>query len=124
MAKICVVDDDDDIREMISGMLTGGGHDTFNFSLATNALQFLKNNTVELVITDMQMPKMTGRDFIHHIRDDQDLAHLPIIVASGTFQEAELADLLDLDDVMCLPKPMAIEELVTAVDASLQSGDQ
>lgn len=118
MARVLLVDDEDAVREMLCAMLTAKEHEIVDYDSAKDAWDYLTNNcsSIDVIMTDMQMPVMTGREFIRLIRSDHRFDGIPVILSSGTCSVTEARDLLALEDVSFLPKPASLRELFAAVD--------
>ncbi len=65
--SIVIVDDDPNALFGISQILRDEGYEVFSFNNAPGALQFYKNNTVDLIITDEKMPEMSGMEVLTEI---------------------------------------------------------
>lgn len=76
MARVLIVDDDQNIREFLDIMLTKEGYDVTAVDNATKAINLCQNNNFDLVITDLKMPKIDGIEFLKTIKDQ----HPEIIV--------------------------------------------
>ena len=68
MAKILAVDDQLTIRELISVILQGRGHSITTAEDGLTALEKVRNEHFDLVITDINMPKMDGYAFVAKVR--------------------------------------------------------
>jgi len=67
---ILVVDDTPGTLEVLQRSLTAEGYTTYTAPSAVEALSFLDGNAIDLVITDLKMPKLSGIDLIRHIREN------------------------------------------------------
>ncbi len=81
--KILVVDDSMTTRLMIKNILTNIGYNVDLAFDATEALVKLKINHYDMIITDIDMPKITGYEFIERLRNDEMYADIPILVMSS-----------------------------------------
>ena len=81
--KILVVDDSMTTRAMLKNILTNIGYSVEALSDANEALVKLKMNHFDLVITDLEMPKMDGFQFIETLRSDEMYADIPVLVISS-----------------------------------------
>ena len=63
MAKILIVDDDEDIRELLMYNLKREGHDVSCAENGLEALDMIQSNIPDLIILDVMMPKMDGIEF-------------------------------------------------------------
>lgn len=70
MARILMVDDEPHIREEAVEVLTRDGHDVLQAADGHEAMKIIRTRSVELVITDIIMPKMNGLDVIREVRRD------------------------------------------------------
>lgn len=68
MARILAVDDSASMRQMVSFTLKGAGHDVVEASDGVEALAFARDNGVDLVISDVNMPNMDGITLIGELR--------------------------------------------------------
>lgn len=80
MGKILVIEDDELMREMLVEMLVRDGHDVAAAANGVEGLERIKNETYELVVTDIVMPEKEGLETILAIRQSQ---NTPIIAISG-----------------------------------------
>jgi two-component system chemotaxis response regulator CheY len=81
MAKtVLTVDDSKTIREMVSFTLKGAGYSIVEAEDGVIALNVLKANKVDLIITDLNMPNMNGIDMIKSIRTNPSYAATPILM--------------------------------------------
>jgi CheY-like chemotaxis protein len=81
---ILVVEDDDDIRSVIVDLLESEGYQTMAATNGKEALDVLSNSPKPcLVLLDMMMPIMNGREFLDIIMKDSMLAPLPVLIVSA-----------------------------------------
>jgi len=117
--RILVVEDDAVIRHLNTEVLTCSGYqvdDAVDGQAAWDALQMYN---YDLVVTDNNMPKMTGVELIKKLQD----AHmdLPVIMATGTVPDAEFERYPCLQPAVTLLKPHTFEDLINAVKAVLRA---
>ncbi len=67
--SVLLVDDSVSMREMVSFTLKGGGYQVSEAEDGVVALEFAKSNTVDLVITDVNMPNMDGIQLVRQLRE-------------------------------------------------------
>jgi CheY-like chemotaxis protein len=116
MARILIIDDCPDEREVLTEMLKGVSHQVCSAPNGKVAMQLLHERHVELVITDMIMPEMDGVETIIALRDKY--PDVKIIAVSGGgvagFDKyVHLARSLGVQKF--LPKPFTPEEILRAV---------
>ncbi len=121
MAKILIVDDDANFREMVQAVLGEEGYET---SIAENgavAVQTFNNVQPDLVIIDMLMPKMGGFDCAEALRGTPAGESTPLIFVSGVFKGAKTANEATdkYNSAAFLVKPFEAEVLIGAVADAL-----
>lgn len=84
MARILIVDDEPDLRGLVRFILELDGHEVVEAHHGAAALQRLGEGGVDLLITDVMMPVMSGTELIDRLRDDPASADLPIVVLSAS----------------------------------------
>ncbi len=91
--KILVVDDISTMRRIVKNLLTDVGF--VNIAEAEDggsALAFLRNNACDLVVTDWNMPGMTGIDLLRGIRADPKLARLPVLMVTAEAKRDQIIE--------------------------------
>src|SRR5438045_1146124 len=84
------------------------------------ALERVRAERPDLVITDILMPTMDGYEFVRHLRADPDLAPMPVIFYTATYSEPQAKALADSCGVqIVLPKPCDPERILAAVNEAL-----
>jgi CheY-like chemotaxis protein len=81
-ATILLVDDEELLRAGVQEMLEMSGYSVITATNGHEAMACLKQNAIDLVITDLVMPKMDGVDFVEQLR--QIWPDVPVIVVSGS----------------------------------------
>src|SRR5438270_4571007 len=81
--RLLVVDDEEAIRELTSTVLADDGYEILMAEDGVHALELLPRFRPDLVITDLQMPRMSGIELVKIMR--QRFPHLPVIILSGAF---------------------------------------
>jgi len=80
MASILLVDDSASMREMVTFTLTDAGHEVKEAEDGVEALQFAKGESVDLVITDVNMPNMDGITLTRELRALENYKFTPILI--------------------------------------------
>lgn len=112
--KIVVAEDEFLIADMLVFSLEDAGHEVRDAAHGAAALELIRQQVPDLIITDFMMPLMTGLELAQAVRADQALQHIPILLVSGA-QGAIARDRADLFDLV-LDKPYDIERLLAAVE--------
>jgi CheY-like chemotaxis protein len=113
--RILVVDDVKTIRTVICALFKSEGFETFEADNGVNALEILKNNRIDLVITDLSMPQMGGFELLEKIKNDENLNSIPVVVlTSKSDSENEIEGLSKgADDY--IPKPIDPQKVLLRV---------
>lgn len=111
--SVLVVDDDSDIREVVEMALTEHGYTVASAGNGAEALEALARFAPDVILLDLMMPVMDGRDFREAQRRDARYAAVPTIIMSAT--DRVQAQLPDLAPAAYLPKPIALRTLLDVV---------
>ena len=113
VATVLIVDDESNLRKVLSTLLTRDGHATIAVGSGEEAVAAIKKQPVDIVITDMRMPGMSGLELLEHMK--RTLPGLPVIVitAHGSVDTAVIA--LKNGAFDYITKPFDKDELKLAV---------
>jgi DNA-binding NtrC family response regulator len=117
--RILVADDDEGIRHIISFVLAGAGFEVNAASDGEQAWEALHHEHYDLLVTDVEMPRLGGIKLIERIRKEG--MSLPVIIASGTFPVERVGNDPQLQIAAVIPKPFDILELLDTVRHALQA---
>jgi CheY-like chemotaxis protein len=110
--KILVVDDDADIREVLSEVLTESGHEVLTASNGLEGLQILRDGWAPcMVLLDLMMPVMDGYLFLEAAKRDPALASIPITVITAGRQ----VDVQRLEGATLVAKPIRLPALMSLI---------
>ena len=119
MATILVVEDDADNREALGRRLTWRGHEVMLAVDGLDALDQAQANRPDLVLMDMNMPRLDGWGATRRFRADSTLADLPIIALTGYNSDTERVRALDSGCNDHHGKPIEFDILLAQIDALL-----
>lgn len=108
---IFIIDDDPLVGDMLQATLTQMGHEAFWYEYPLQALKDLHHNPPALIITDFNMPEMSGREFAEQAHDIQPT--VPIIVYSG---QAALIPKNPIYSAI-LKKPITVDKLQNVIES-------
>lgn len=108
-----VVDDDQDIREILSEILGDAGYLVVTASNGAKAFEMLKTVTPSLILLDLNMPVMDGFEFRRAQRADPVAGLVPTVVISAVHQMKERIADLAVDDA--LEKPLNLKQLLAVL---------
>jgi CheY-like chemotaxis protein len=109
VVKVLVVDDESNMRFLIRMILERAGYEVVEAAHGAAALDRVKESRPDMMVTDLMMPVMSGRELVERLRADPETASLPIIVVSANSSSVATA----ADAV--LGKPFDPDALVAAV---------
>ncbi len=116
---VLIVEDDAATRRLYKFLLSNGGYLVLEAEDGMAAVEVLQRHHCDLVITDMNMPRMDGLDLIRAIRKDFGDIHIILITAFGTPDTQKQAMRLGANDY--LAKPFDFDELERRVHAYFQN---
>jgi CheY-like chemotaxis protein len=114
VAVILSADDDPDIRLLVKRILRAAGHRVILAADGQAAVESALADDVDLVILDVEMPRMRGLDVCRIIRDDPRTSHLPVIIASGSLVPP-YDDVHEAGATACIAKPFGPAQLRAVV---------
>ncbi|MBN1256429.1 MAG: sigma-54-dependent Fis family transcriptional regulator [Planctomycetes bacterium] len=120
--RILVVDDSTSTLEVLQRNLTAEGYQTFTAQGVEDAINILKTTRIDLVITDLKMPKVSGIDLIRHVRENFKTTEVIMITGYPSIEGAIEAVKTGAEEF--LSKPFTDEELLSAVQRSLTKMNQ
>ncbi|MCP4429943.1 MAG: response regulator [Gammaproteobacteria bacterium] len=119
MAKILAVDDMRSMRELVKSVLEKRGHEVIIQEDGDKALEFARSSAVDLVITDINMPEMTGVELVAHLRDLPSYSKTPILMLTTESTDDKKQSARSAGANGWIQKPFNPERLVAAVEKSV-----
>lgn len=107
-ASVLVIDDDGDVRQVLTEMLDALGHRATEAASGDEGLALLDEARPDLLIVDFAMPGMNGAEVARHARSRR--SELPIMFASGFSDSAAITNVMG-EDAVILRKPFRMDEL-------------
>lgn len=117
--RILVVDDEESIREFLEIMLRKEGYEVTSAEDGERAIDLFKKKTFDMVISDMQMPKVTGLELLKHIKEQSPDTIFFMITAFATAETAVEAMKIGAYDY--ITKPFKIDEVRINIANALKS---
>jgi two-component system response regulator HydG len=115
--RILVVDDAPDTLELVQRNLASEGYGVFTAGDVGEAIKLLESAAVDLVITDMKMPEVSGFDLMRHVRENFPDTEMMMITGYPSVPDAVKAVKTGAEEY--LPKPFTDEELLSTVERVL-----
>ncbi len=116
-AEILIVDDEPNILTSFSSLLKDEGHRTVTAASAEEASQAVQSRRFDLMLLDLQLPGMSGLDFLRELKDTADAPG--VLVISGQADIASALEAVRLGAINFLEKPVQPEKLIASVSAAL-----
>ncbi|MCK5073444.1 MAG: response regulator [Bacteriovoracaceae bacterium] len=127
--KIMIVDDSQTARlvsKKVIKMVFGSEEIEFSEAVnGTDALEKLELEIVDIIISDINMPEMTGFTLLKNIKINKKLSKIPIIFVTSFSNDARVDNLMELGAVGVLPKPLKVKQLSSLLERlKLKSVDE
>ncbi len=117
--KILVVDDEQHVRQLIGKVLEKEGYEVMTAGNGEEGLEVFQKHNIDLIISDIKMPKMSGIEFLHKVKEQEPGVGFILITAFATMETAIDAIKSGAQDYVT--KPFDIKEIITAVKKILIS---
>jgi two-component system, chemotaxis family, chemotaxis protein CheY len=111
MPTLLAVDDSASVRQMIRSAFAGKGFDIIEASDGIDALEQADKHKIDVVVTDLNMPRMSGLSFIRHLRASAIYHGLPIIVVSTESDQIFRKEAKAAGATAWLVKPFSVQQL-------------
>ncbi len=115
--RILVVDDAPDTLEIIDRQLSAGGYRVITVPGVTEAVRALESIGIDLVITDLRMPRADGLELVRHVR--QNYRDTEVIMVTGYASIPSAVEAMQTGVQEYLAKPFTEDELLSAVERTL-----
>ena len=118
MLKILIAEDDRELRQLFSHVLTRHGYTVVGVSNGQEALDAMDKDFFDMIISDVMMPVMDGYQLVRQLRDVGNTTPVLMITAKDAFDDMRLGFQSGVDDYMV--KPINVNEMVLRVQALLR----
>tara|TARA_B100000886_G_scaffold258671_1_gene183616 strand:- start:3547 stop:4248 length:702 start_codon:yes stop_codon:yes gene_type:complete len=118
--NILVVEDDLDIRELISFNLQNEGHQVFEAKDGEAGIDKAREKLPDLILLDLMLPGIQGLDVCRVIKSDQETKETPIIMVTALGQDEDIVKGLEAGADDYITKPFSIKVLIARVNAVLK----
>ncbi|OGR83158.1 MAG: hypothetical protein A3J74_05085 [Elusimicrobia bacterium RIFCSPHIGHO2_02_FULL_57_9] len=119
-AKILLVEDDRNTAEITRDCLEDAGHCVICCKEAGRALEWLKTNAADLLISDINLPGISGIKFCEMVRQNESTATIPILMLTVLDDESHKVESFKTGADDYLVKPFSLKELAARVEAMLR----
>lgn len=122
MAKILLVEDDDEVRDVLKTLLQGEGHDVSEAADGNAAMEEFLQNPADLVVLDIVLPDKEGLETIIDLKRTHPNVKIFAMSGGGRTSPQDYLDMAKrLGAVEVIAKPFSIDDFLRGVDAALKS---
>ena len=116
MIKILVIEDEKNIRNFISSVLTSQQYQVISSSTGRDGLSQAASQCPDLILLDYEMPVCDGKQVLEMIRSDKDIADIPVIFLTGRGDAESVKKVMSLRPEGYLLKTMPEENIKKTID--------
>ncbi len=116
-AKVAVVDDDTELRRLLSRAIEDAGYDVVEGGNGRDAVELVRSGGIDAIVLDVRMPVMDGLEALEIIKDER--PELVVILLTAFIDVRDAVAAIKTGAYDYLEKPVDLDELVVAVDESL-----
>ncbi len=113
--KVLTIDDSRTMRDMVAFTLRGAGFDVVEAEDGCDALKQLNGHSVDLVITDVNMPNMDGITFVKEFRSDPGNKSIPVLILTTESEDAKRQEGRSAGATGWIVKPFDPDKLISVV---------
>jgi len=124
MKKILVIEDEPEMRRNLATILKLEKFTVLQAENGRIGLQTAKKELPDLILCDVMMPEMDGHAVVRGLREDAKTQNIPFIFLTAKGEKADLRSGMDLGADDYLTKPVAKDDLLSAISARLKRGEQ
>ncbi len=116
-----IIEDDPDAMKVLASMLASAGYEVVRAYGGEDALRRLKQQKVDLILTDLAMPRMSGVEVIAAVKKDAATSHIPILAVTAFLwdQIAQSAGQVGCDGF--IGKPFRKDQIVREIEKRLMA---
>ena len=120
--NILIVDDKKEIRDLLEAVLTLNGYSTIKAKNGEEALELLREHKVDLIISDINMPKIDGFTMLPLVK--RLYPELPVALMTGYYDIYTEKEALRSGACHFLTKPFRTQELINVIERELTSASK
>jgi DNA-binding response OmpR family regulator len=118
--RILVVDDSATNIVLLEAILNGQGYNIETAQSVKEAYQIIKKETVDLILLDLLMPRVSGFDFLKEIKSSESTKEIPVIIVSAVADPENRKKSLELGAMDFINKPIDIQNFIGRIEAILK----
>ncbi|HBI14155.1 MAG TPA: hypothetical protein DDY20_01305 [Desulfobulbaceae bacterium] len=117
--RIITVDDSPSVRKMVEFSLKSKGYVMGSAGDGVEALELLRQEPFDAIILDVNMPRMNGLEFLENIKNDENLAAIPVIMLTTEGQDEDRDKAMALGATAYIVKPFKPTQLLSLLEEIL-----
>ncbi len=122
--KILIVDDSSSMRRIVTKFLNNNEfHNLIEASDGVKALASIRTETIDLIVSDLNMPNMNGLELLRIIKEDERTKHIPFIILTVEAIQASMNKAIHLNVDSYIVKPISenlfIDEMIRVVSGNV-----
>lgn len=119
-SRILVVDDSSTNIVLLEAILNGQGYLIETAQSVKEAYQIIKKETVNLILLDLLMPRVSGYDFLKEIKSNDSTKDIPVIIVSAVADPENKKKSIELGALDFINKPIDIQDFIERIDTILK----
>lgn len=119
-----IVEDNRELLSFLQKKLTERNYNVFTAVNGLDALTILKEQYIDIVITDIMMPKMDGYELLSHIKEDVRYSHIPVILLTAKTRMEEKLMGFEAGADLYIEKPFSMEYLIVSIESLLRNRER
>ena len=120
MARILVIEDEEDIRQILAYNLRQAGHELQTADCGKTGLALARGEKPELVLLDLMLPDISGLDICRQLKSDPATRDIPVIMVTARSEEIDRVVGFELGADDYVVKPFSVREVILRVQAVLR----
>ena len=115
---ILIIDDEKNYLLVLEALLADQGYAVTALNDPETALAFLDESEVDVIVTDMKMPKLSGKEVVTHVK--RDYPHIPVLVMTAFGSIESAVDIMKLGAFDYITKPFSNDELLLSIHNAVE----
>ncbi len=119
MNRVLIVEDNEKNLKLIRDMLQGNGYETLEATTAESGIELALEQLPNLILMDIQLPRMNGIDALKVLRDDPKTAAIPVIAVTASVMSRDVGRIVAAGFEGYIPKPIRYASFLAAVRSAI-----
>ena len=118
--RVLVVDDDETLQKTVRAILLDNGYAVLTASTGESGIEIAKKQKPNLVLLDVILPKMKGREVCRNLKEDEETKNIPVIFLTAKDSADDKKAELEAGAITHLTKPVNAKELLATIEQTLK----